>query len=142
MAGLSVAQHLEWIRYYAVLFGLAYFITAYPFDVFFVRKISQKPWKTACLLSLIGHGISTITAFYILPVAAFALTRSDQTWFYVGMSGAGTGIVTTFSEYVCLRLLLKKSITGRHLSFMYWNKFAIFWLSAAVVMMLACAGRR
>ena len=136
-----MASHLEWIRYYAALFGLAYFVTAYPFDVFFVQKISQKPWRSACVLSFAVHGISTFTAFYALPVATFAITGSDRAWFYVGLFGAGTGIVTSLSEYLCLRLFLKKSISGRHLSFLYWNKFAIFWLSAAVVMMLACSGR-
>jgi hypothetical protein len=127
-------QQLQTIKNYAGLFGLAYFILAYPFDVYFVHKISQLKWPKASLLSLAGHGLSTLSAFYALPVAAYAITRSDQICYYTALLAGGTGIGTSLCEYVCLRLLLKKQISGRHLSFLFWNKFAIFWLSTALVL--------
>ncbi|HEY9682307.1 MAG TPA: hypothetical protein V6C86_12070 [Oculatellaceae cyanobacterium] len=132
-------QQLETIRNYTALFGLAYFIFALPFDVYFVRKISQLNWSKASLFSLAGHGLSTLSAFYALPVVAYALTRSDQTCYYTALLAGGTGAGTSLCEYVCLRLLLKKQISGRHLSFLYWNKFAIFWLSTALVLAIVYA---
>jgi hypothetical protein len=129
-------QHLNWIRYYALLFGTAYFLLDYPFDIFFVTKIAQKPWTKALSLSFLCHGLSTFTAFYVLPVIVYAVTKSDQSWFHSGLFCAGAGISTTLPEYLLLRLFLKKPISGRNLSFLYWNKLSVFWLSVALVMML------
>ena len=134
-----MAEQLETIRNYAALFGLAYFLFALPFDVYFVRKISQATWQKASLFSLAGHGLSTLSAFYALPVAAYAITKSDQTCYYTALLAGGTGAGTSLCEYICLRLLLKKQISIRHLSFLFWNKFAIFWLSMAVVLAMIYA---
>ena len=131
-----MAQQLEWIRSYAALFGLAYFFLALPFDVYFVHRISKKSWAQASLLSIAGHGLATLSTFYALPVAAYVLTRSDQSAYYTALFAGGTGAGTSLCEYVCLRLLLKKQITARQLSFLYWNKFAVFWLSTVVVMLI------
>ena len=130
-----MAEHLSWINYYALLFGSVYFVLDFPFDVFFVKKISQKNWATACILSLVCHSIATFTAFYAIPVATYAITNSDQAWFRVGLFGAGTGILTTFPEYLCLRLILKKPISKRNFTFLFWNKLSVFWLSVALIVM-------
>jgi hypothetical protein len=135
-------QHLNWIRYYALLFGTAYFLMDYPFDVFFVKKIAQKPWKSAYLVSFTSHALSTFTAFYALPVLVYAITRSDQSWFQSGLLCAGSGVSTCLPEYFLLRLFLKKPISGRNLTFLYWNKVSVFWLSVALVMMLGFSHSR
>jgi hypothetical protein len=129
-------QHLNWIGYYALLFGSAYFLLDYPFDIFFVKKIAQKPWTNSLLLSFAVHALSTFTAFYALPVLVLAVTKSDQAWFRIGLFSAGTGLSTSLPEYLCLRLLLKKPISVRNLSFLFWNKLSVFWLSVALVMLL------
>jgi hypothetical protein len=137
-----MALHLDLIKQYALLFGAAYFVAVYPFDVFFVRKISQRTWLQSCLLSFVCHLLSTLTAFYALPVAAYSIFHSDRAWFTAALLGTGTAIGTSLSEYLLLRLILKKPISGRNLTFLYWNKFAIFWLSASFVLMVVSSGRR
>jgi hypothetical protein len=124
---------------FALFFGTVYAVIGGIIGWYFIRKLTSKSRPQCFVLAAAIHCVSTIIAFFILPTAAYLISKNDWSWQIAGAFSIFSGLPSAATDLVILHLFCSIPISRTSILVVWlWKQFTFLGcLGAAFLYLLA-----